>query len=477
MRVRVRRPEHTAVLVLALVGLISDALMKGPIQITSAQTIAGSWSYTGNLNTPRYGYTATLLPNGNVLVAGGRSADRPLASVELYDPSTGRWSFTGSLNVSREAHTATLLGNGKVLVAGGWANNCCQGSDLTNTAELYDPATGEWSFTGSLNVLRTGHTATLLSNGKVLFAGNGQGGANTELYDPATGKWSLSGNLSKTRVGHAATLLHDGRVLVAGGCEDDACLFYLGSTEVFDPNTEIWSITGGLNTQRDGHTLTPLQNGNVLMSGGGAQGFPFVLDTAELYNPATGRWSYTGTLLKRRWAGTVTLLRNGQVLVAGGAFSFDSARPGHTEIFNSAELYDPATGKWTTTGSLNTARFGHTATLLSDGKVLVVGGGSGSAELYDPETLDPAPTDPRIIMASVSGKKLFLTGENFHAGAVILLNGEEQKSKNDAQSPQTILIGKKAGKRVKEGDRLQVRNPNGSISAEFTFQGGLADSL
>ena len=88
----------------------------------------------------------------------------------------------------------------------------------------------------------------------------------------------------------------------------------------------------------------------------------------------------------------------------------------------------------------------------------------------------PAPTDPRIIMASVSGKKLFLTGENFHAGAVILLNGEEQKSKNDPQNPQTILIGKKAGKRVKEGDRLQVRNPNGSISAEFTFQAGLADS-
>ena len=445
-------------------------LATGPIRPASAQSGSGSWTYTGSLNTARSGYTATLLPNGKVLVAGGCSDAR----AELYDPSTGTWSFTGSLNVSRHSHTATLLGNGKVLVAGGFATIFCQQSDLTNTAELYDPATGEWSFTGNLNVLRLGHTATLLSNGKVLFTGGGLGGAfsasnNAELYDPATGKWSLTGNLSGTRVGHQATLLQDGKVLVAGGCGDEECFVYLGSTEVFDPNTETWSITGALNTPRDGHALTLLPNGYALLSGGQGRPFPFTLNTAELYNPATGGWSYTGSLLKRRWAGTVTLLRNGQVLVAGGEFSYDSARPGHTEIFKSAELYDPATGTWKATASLNTARFGHTATLLSDGQVLVVGG--GPAELYDPETLDPAPTAPRIMMASVSGKKLFLTGENFHAGAVILLNGEEQKSKNDQQNPQTILIGKKAGKKVMAGDRLQVRNPNGSISAEFTFQG------
>jgi N-acetylneuraminic acid mutarotase len=109
------------------------------------------------------------LPNGKVLVVGGNSATAGiLASAELYDPSTGTWSFTGSLNVPRVAYAATLLGNGKVLVAGGYANSCCLESDLTKTAELYDPATGEWSFTGNLNVLRSGNTATLLSNGKVL---------------------------------------------------------------------------------------------------------------------------------------------------------------------------------------------------------------------------------------------------------------------------------------------------------------------
>jgi hypothetical protein len=139
-------------------------------------------------------------------------------------------------------------------------------------------------------------------------------------------------------------------------------------------------------------------------------------------------------------------------------------------------LYDPATGKWNTTVSINTARFDHTATLLSDGKVLVVGGSDEngylrSAELYDPEMLDPAPTAPRIIMASTSGKKLFITGENFHDGAVIVLNGEAQKTRNDEQNPQTTLIGKKAGKKIKPGDRVQVRNPDGTLSEEFIFTG------
>jgi N-acetylneuraminic acid mutarotase len=314
----------------------------------------------------------------------------------------------------------------------------------------------------------------LLSNGKVLFAGGGlfdgvSPATNTaELYDPSTGMWSLTGNLSGPRAGHAATLLQGGKVLVAGGCRDEECFpIQVGSAEIYDPNTQTWSITGSLNTPRDsGHNLTTLPNGNVLLSGGAA---PFPTNEAELYNAATGQWSNTGSLLKRRALKPVTLLHSGKALVVGGR----GANTRHVKVFNSAELYDPATGKWNGTASLNTARWAHTATLLSDGKVLVVGGHDGighlrSAELYDPEILDPA---PKIINASVSGKKLFITGEDFDDGAVILLNGEEQKSKNDEQNPQTILIGKKAGKKIKPGDRVQVRNPNGSLSEEFTFTG------
>ena len=406
-------------LVLAIIGLLSaTGLVKDPISPASARADAQVWTNTGSPNTTDH-RTAFLLPDGKVLVVGGSGA-------ELYDPSTGTWSLTGSLNVSREASTATLLGNGKVLVAGGYANgSCCLFSDITNTAELYDPATGEWSFTGNLNLRRAYHTATLLSNGKVLFAGGTAADTAAELYDPATGKWSLTGKLSGARVYTAATLLQDGKVLVAGGCRDDECFpIQVGSAEVYDPNTQTWSITGSLNTPRDyGHTTTLLANGDVLLVGGNAK-TAFSVATAAMpsstIRPPSG--GVTGSPRNRRSGGPVTLLPSGQVLVVGGWYS-------------GVELYNPATGKWNTTSSPNTLRFGGTATLLSDGNVLVVGG--QSAELYHPGVL--APTAPRIIVASVvKGIKLIITGENFHDGAVILLNGKEQKSKNDPQSPGRI---------------------------------------
>ena len=152
---------------------------------------------TGSLNTARYGHTATLLPNGKMLVAGGGGSSGFLSSAELYDPASGTWTATGSLNSARYLHTATLLPNGKVLVAGGYYGVASTG------AELYDPASGTWTATGSLNAARADHTATLLPNGKVLVAG-GFGitsGVLTsvELYDPASGTWSATGNLNTAR--------------------------------------------------------------------------------------------------------------------------------------------------------------------------------------------------------------------------------------------------------------------------------------
>src|SRR5262249_35941177 len=133
----------------------------------------------------------------------------------------------------------------------------------------------------------------------------------------------------------------------------------------------------------------------------------------------------------------------------------------------------PASGRWSATASLNTGRYGHTATLLQNGNVLVVGGGNrnsvlASAELYGPGGPPPA---PRIIGASVAGKKLMVVGETFGSGAVILINGEEQATRNDGQNPQTTLIAKKAGKKIQSGDKLQVRNPDGVLSEEFPFTG------
>jgi hypothetical protein len=276
----------------------------------------------------------------------------------------------------------------------------------------------------------------------------------------------LTGNLSTARYVSAAALLQNGKVLVAGGLLlEGGQAVYTASAEVYDPDTETWSSTGSLNTPRGFHTLTTLPNGNVVASGGEGNAFPFQLNTSEIYNPATGLWSTTGTLNTARLHHTATLLSTGQVLVVGGMTS--------TGASWSAELYDPATGTWNVTASLNKARWrNHSATLLNNGRVLVAGGGGErSAELYHPGVLDPDPTDPRILLASVSGKKLFITGENFHAGAVILLNGETQNTKQPAASPHTTLIGKKAGKRIKAGDKLQVRNPDGTLSEEFIFTG------
>ncbi|MGH9840109.1 MAG: kelch repeat-containing protein, partial [Blastocatellia bacterium] len=268
--------------------------------------------------------------------------------------------------MGRGGHTATLLANGQVLVAGGY--NPPFGDEFFSSAELYDPATGTWSYTGNLNSAVGSHTATLLANGKVLVVGGCCGPANNkkaELYDPATGTWSLTSNLNTERFAHTATLLPSGKVLVAGSNTYTAA-GPSDSAELYDPATGTWSSTGNLNTARGGHTATLLANGQVLVAGGRN-----LTTSAELYDPATGTWSVTGSLNTAREICIATLLANGQVLVGPGGGPDKSA-----------ELYDPATRIWSGTANTNTAHGIHTATLLPNGKVLVVGS-SDSVELFD----------------------------------------------------------------------------------------------
>ena len=331
------------------------------------------WEFTGSLNTARHHHTATLLPDGMVLAAGGFDTSA-IASAELYDPANGTWSFTGSLNVARNNHTATLLSNGLVLVAGG--------SDTS--AELYDPASGTWTITGSLRNARFNHMAILLPDGKVLVAGGlsaaGRPLASAELYDPLSGTWSLTGSLNTARwdtVGMPSTLLPDGTVLVEGGVVEHSVA--TASAEIYDPASGTWSATGGLNTARYDHTATLLPDGTVLVAGGDDSDFVPTAE-AELYNPAVGTWTPTGSLIEEHTRHTATLLSNGLVLVAGGL--------NFTGFTTDAELYDPATATWGVTGSLNAARADYTATLLPSGMVLAAAGFDGgtlnSAELYDP---------------------------------------------------------------------------------------------
>ena len=319
------------------------------------------WEYTGSLNNHRAEHTATLLANGQVLVASGPGASD---SAELYDPATGLWTGTGGFFDPRDGHTATLLLDGRVLVAGGQSN----AHSPYPFGEVYNPATGSWSTTDLMYYFRYYPTATLLANGNVVVAGgvdNVMGGdlATAERYY-LPGYWVETYDLNHARAFHTATLLPNGKVLVAGGQGP------LANAELYDPATHAWTYTGSLNTAHSRHTATLLPNGKVLVAGGA---------TAELYDPDTGTWTYTGSLNTVRSSHTATLLPDGKVLVAGGYPNVASA-----------ELYDPATGTWTYTGSLNTVRSSHTATLLPNGKVLVAGGYDAnfnfldSAELYDP---------------------------------------------------------------------------------------------
>lgn len=351
------------------------------------------FSSTGAMSVPRFDHTATLLPSGKVLVAGGETrlvgcCPVPTSIAELYDPATGNWTIAGAMTTPRERHTATLLFNGKVLVVGGAGDNP-NPTTLLSSAELYDPDRRTWSQTGSLNARREGHTATLLPNGKVLIAG-GRGVAgdyidslsSSELYDPATETWVTTGAMNTIRNDHTATLLPNGKVLVAGGFGH--WNFTLSSSELYDPATGTWTTTGAMTIERGIPTATLLPNGKVLV----ASGYEFdwtgghYLPDAELFDPGTETWTATSRLDTAVIGNPAVLLPDGKVLVMGGY------SPGGI-FLSSVNLHDPATGAWTPTGSMTTPRKNHTATLLNNGKVLVAGGYQDNyivlptAELYN----------------------------------------------------------------------------------------------
>jgi N-acetylneuraminic acid mutarotase len=341
--------------------------------VTAARTVSvqtGTWLIeNGGSSVPRTGATATLLPSGRVLVAGGANQ-----SAELYDPSTGTWILTGSMNLARTNHTATLLPDGTVLVAGG---------NSSYIAEIYNPATGTWTPTGSMKNTRSFHTATLMQDGTVMVAGgyDGISSASSEIYNPATGTWNLTpGNMTTGRVFHTATLLQNGMVLVTGGQNRQGTL--LNTSELYNPATLTWTPTGILNAYRFNHTATLLQDGTVLLVGGDDSVSDLhSLSTSEIYNPTTRVWATTtGGLSASRESHTATLLQDGTVLVSGGR----NLQVGvNGTVLSSSEIYNPTTGTWQLTwGNLNNARASHTATLLQDGTVLVAGGGVASSEIY-----------------------------------------------------------------------------------------------
>ncbi len=333
----------------------------------------GAFAPTGSMATPRFNHSATLLNDGRVLIAGGYingsfialGGSAMTATAEIYDPSNGTFSASGNMLTARAFHTATLLPDGRVLIGGGQAGNVAIG------AELYDPSTRAFTATGSMSAVgaQDANKASLLSDGRVLFSGGRFGAVlydsatgtfvaastmnapqcfgtstlladgrvllaynfNSQIFDPAAGTFSLTGDT----VGYEsqATLLLNGKVLASGGNNDPGPATI---AETYDPANGLFALTGSMTEARANHGATLLPDGTVLLSGGsswtgfGNQGMAYVccLGSAELYDPSTGIFSNTGWMAVGRAGHTSTLLNNGKVLVAGGGGT-------------SAEIYTP----------------------------------------------------------------------------------------------------------------------------------------
>src|SRR5579863_2924900 len=389
---------------------------------------------TATMTSARQFHTATLLPNGKVLLTGGFNGSRVLNTAELYDPVANTFTAlsatTGTpiaMTTARQFHTATLLPNGKVLLTGG-----TDGSRILNTAELYDPVANTFTaLSATMTTARAYHTATLLPNGLALLTGGWNGSPtalNTaELYDPVANTFTaLSATMTTARAYHTATLLPNGEVLLTGGWNGSGSI--LNTAEVYEalpPSAQTFTaLSATMTTAREGHRATLLPNGQVLVTGGFNNGSS-ALNTAELYDPVANTFTaLTATMTSARQFHMAALLPNGQVLLTGGT-------DGSGTVLNTAELYDPVAQTFTalsaTTGTpitMTSTRQGHTATLLPNGQVLLTGGTDGSgtvlntAELYDPVA------QTFTALSATTGTPITMTSTRQGHTATLLPNGQ-----------------------------------------------------
>lgn len=322
----------------------------------------GSVSFIGKMTKPRSAHTATLLKNGNVLLCGGLSGGS-LSSAEIYNPVTNRFKAIAPMQSPRSGHSATLLPDGKVLIAGGY-----NGTYLSST-EIFDPKKEEFAIGPSLTVPRSGHTATALANGEVLLTGGLSTGwtflASAELYSFEKNSFTPAGSMHNARESHTATLLKNGNVLITGGHQGRRPNITLySSAELYSSNLKTFSATGSMLLERHKHDAVLLNDGKVLITGGADErDSRGVYKSTELYDPTSGSFQRSASMNFGRYKhySTSILLPSGNVLLTGGT--------------NKPEVYVSKSAKFSAVpGSFDLQMQFSCATLLSDGNVLITGG-------------------------------------------------------------------------------------------------------
>jgi hypothetical protein len=375
---------------ISLAALLGGSLALRVSRGVSVEKSAGRITPTGKMINPRFSHTATLLPNGMVLVAGGMARNGVVeANAELYDPGKSQFTFVGKLNSTRGwGSTATLLPNGKVLIAGGASGSWCTTSCILSSAELYDPANGNFAPTGSMTSPRASASAVLLQTGDVLIVGGDVGDSSTataELYHPSVGTFTPTGSMHRPRGYFAAVVLKDGKVLVLGGSNNGqraGGTVEEKSAEIYDPSTGAFNQVGDMSSPRNKLGAALLPDGRVLVVGGQAGGpFGARLSTTEILDPASGKFSAGPNMGSQRFKNRdgVVPLKNGRILLTSGG--------------DQPELYDPASNSFVpTAGEKLDSFYFSTATLLPNGRVLIAGGygrdavagGLNHAWLYQP---------------------------------------------------------------------------------------------
>jgi hypothetical protein len=371
---RQRSPLYLAAVssLVALLGLLTA--------INANAQSPGTFIPAVSMPSARRNAAFALLPTNIVLAFGGLDVSQPLSSMVAYNSTQNTFTSLGDADAPYD--TLVVLDDGKVLLVGR-GNTVSTGSDsgIQTSAELFDPVSGGFTSTGPLLEGISSAAAVRLSDGRVLLAGgriynqSAEPTATAEIYNPASGTFAFTGTMTTPRFNHTATLLDNGKVLIAGGTSSSLTLAPLASAELYDPITGTFAPIAPMSTAHANHTATLLADGRVLIAGGAVlprNSKNSVTAVAEIYDPSTETFSVTGPMLTPREFHSATRLDNGEVLIAGGDDAFD--------ILASTELYDPTAGTFSTAATMVSPREQLIAALLGDGDVLVAGGLTKFAE-------------------------------------------------------------------------------------------------